>query len=487
MVGTKFGLYVVCAALVLGLLGDALLRAIPWGINLPIWTSVLVAAILILSWTLDTPLRGAGRWMLPAAVLFSFFIAWRAAPMLVFLNISTMLVALYLVALRAREGRLASIGTSEYLAGGVYSGLCSIAGPIPTLVKDVDWTGFAGWRWRPALAVMKGVFLAAPLLLVFGSLFFAADAVFEDLVLQTFDFDVSHILGHLLLVSLFAWISAGTLRQTLVDNGPDLSRVARHTSFSLGPVEVGIALGTLNVLFLVFTILQVQYLFGGADVLSSAGLTYAEYARRGFFELVAVTALVLPLLLILHWALNPESRGRRWLFRAFAGSLLVLLLVIVVSALYRMRLYLQAFGLTELRFYSTAFIIWLTIVLAWFAVTVLLLGRRDRFAYGALLAGFVAVVALNTINPDATIARVNLDRSASGERFDPYYLTSLSTDATPVLVEALPERDPENARILRKELKFMAQELEDSDWRSWNLSRRRAADLFENSGDFNTG
>ena len=475
--GTRLALCVIGVALSLGILGDTLLRAAPWGINFPIWICALVASVVALARLGEISLAGAGRWLLPLAVLFASFLAWRAAPMLIFLDVSMVLAALSLAMLRARQSRLRTSGVSGYLLGGLYAGLCSAAGPIPATIKDIEWQEVVGSRWRPALGVARGAILAAPLLLIFGGLFVAADAVFEGLVLEVFDFDVSWILGHLLLALLFAWISAGALRLTLLGEEPSWTRPGRPANLSLGGIELGITLGSLNVLFLAFVVVQVRYLFGGVEILSSAGLTYAEYARRGFFELVAVTALVLPLLLIFHWIFRPENQRQKRLFTALAGTLLVLLLMVVASALYRMWLYLEAFGLTEPRFYATAFMLWLGVILSWFVVTVLLRDRRDRFAFGTLIAGFTAVILLNAVNPDATIARVNLNRLQNGERFDPYYLSSLSTDATPVLVKALHEMKPRNSRILRRDLRFTAREQSGEDWRSWNLSRWRARNL----------
>ena len=115
-----------------------------------------------------------------------------------------------------------------------------------------------------------------------------------------------------------------------------------------------------------------------------------------------------------------------------------LLFFVVTSALQRMYLYQQEFGLTELRLYTTVFIAWISTVLLWFVLTVLR-ARRDRFAFGALLAGFAAILAINAMNPDALIASTNIDRMEHGKRFDAYYLATLSADALPVLVESLPE------------------------------------------------
>jgi hypothetical protein len=114
------------------------------------------------------------------------------------------------------------------------------------------------------------------------------------------------------------------------------------------------------------------------------------------------------------------------------------LFVVVASALQRMYLYTSIFGLTELRLYTTTFMIWISVVLVWFVLSVMR-PRRDRFVFGALVAGLAAILAIKAMNPDALISSTNLDRLQQGKCFDPYYLTTLSADAVPVIVESLPE------------------------------------------------
>jgi hypothetical protein len=200
---------------------------------------------------------------------------------------------------------------------------------------------------------------------------------------------------------------------------------------------VGAVLVVVDLLFLAFVAVQFRYLFGGADLVREVtGLSYAEYARRGFFELVAVAALSLPLLLLADWWLDHRDPVRVRRFRLLAGLMLLLLDVMLASALLRMRLYTAEFGLTELRFYTTAFMSWLVLVFGWFVATVLR-GRRERFGTGALLAGWLVLAGLNLANPDAIIAGVNLDRAKRGRSFDGAYAAGLSADALPALRRGL--------------------------------------------------
>src|SRR5215210_3386303 len=477
---TRLGLGVLGVALVLGGLGDILLRATPWGINFLIWvTGIVGLAILLARWgRVDT--GGEGKWLVFVALAFAAGVVLRDSPIVVFLDLLGVLISLSLAVWLGRSGSLRRAGILDYVLGGVYTGVLTSAGPMPVSVVDIEWREAVQGRWKgQALAVSRGVLLAAPLLLLFGTLLVAADAIFERLIIEVFGFDLAEVFSHLFLITFFAWITAGLLWAGLMAQVPENFAIPRPRVLSLGIVEVGIVLGLLDLLFLTFVVIQVRYLFGGAGrVATTAGLTYAEYARRGFFELVTVTALALPLLLIAHWLLRAENRAHERLFRALAGIMVVLLFVVVASALQRMYLYQQEFGLTELRLYTTIFMVWISVVLLWFVLTVLR-ARRDRFAFGALLAGFAAVFAINVMNPDALIASTNIERMEDGKRFDAYYLTTLSADAVPVLVESLPEIG--DTRLWKgytvEQAVVDRWDSRQADWRTWNLGRSRARQL----------
>ena len=480
---TRLGLGVIGVALALGGLGDILLRATPWGINYLVWVTALVGLAVSLAKWGRVGAGGEGRWLVFVAVVFAAGVVLRDSPVVLFLDLLGVLISLSLAVWRGRSGSLRRSGIWDYVLGGLYTGALTSAGPIPVSVADIEWREAIRGRWKgQVLAVSRGVLLAAPLLLLFGTLLVAADAIFERLVIDIFGFDLADVVSHLMLICFFAWISAGLLWAGLMARVPENLTIPRPRVVSLGIVEVGIVLGLLNLMFLTFVVIQVRYLFGGAGrVEATAGLTYSEYARHGFFELVTVTALVLPLLLVAHWLLRTENRAHERLFKALAGVMIGLLFVIVASALQRMYLYQQEFGLTELRLYTTVFMLWISAVLIWFVLTVLR-DRRERFAFGALVAGFVAIFAINAMNPDALIASTNIDRMEEGKRFDAYYLTTLSADAVPVLVEALPEigdRTLWKDHTVEQELVYRW-DTRRPDWRTWNLSRSRARQSIKN-------
>src|ERR671914_2431298 len=134
---TKLGLGVLGTALVLGSLGDWLLRATPWGINVLLWVAVLAGAAVALSRWGRLEVVGEGRWLVPVAVFFAAALAWRDSPVVASLKVLAALVALSLAVFRGRRGGIQLFGISEYVLGGIYTGILSSAGPLPVMIRDV--------------------------------------------------------------------------------------------------------------------------------------------------------------------------------------------------------------------------------------------------------------------------------------------------------------------------------------------------------------
>jgi hypothetical protein len=322
---------------------------------------------------------------------------------------------------------------------------------------------------------MRGVAVAVPFVLLFGSLFAAADATFEHIAGRLFDLDVSSLFIHILITGSVAWIAAGFLRGSLVAEEVPAPKTLRGAFFSLGIIEVGVLLGLIDALFLLFVVLQVPYLFGGGTtVAATAALTYAGYARRGFFELTAVACFTIVTLLLADWLLRKDSRRSVILFRSLAGLNLFLLGAIMASAWQRLLLYQETYGMTEARLYAAAALTGMGLVAVWFAFSVLA-GRRGRFAFGAILAAYAVILCLDVINPDALIARIDIARGSEGKQCDYRYLALLSTDATPELIGGLTLVPVSDRVLISRELIRRNAGTDRQDWRTWNFSRARGA------------
>ncbi|MDB5100429.1 MAG: hypothetical protein JWM80_4850 [Cyanobacteria bacterium RYN_339] len=480
---TAAGLALLALALVAGLVGDGLLRALPWGLNLGLWAGLLFLGILVIRRRLDVG-PGAGRLAaLSAALVFALLVAWRASPTLALLDVGIMAVLGAAAAIQpaAKALRLATV--LDHLVGLVMATIYAAFGLVALVTVDIDWKAVPRDGWlRHLLAFARGLAIAVPLLIVFGALFMAADAVFQGLVTKAFNITPEEIVGHALLFGALTWVLGGYLRglgfgdematiQAVVD-GSDANPPKRRPG--LGVVEIAVVLGLLDVLFAAFVAVQFRYFFGGASLVEATkSLTYADYARHGFFELCTVAALCLPMLLVGHWLFRPEKPAHHKVFNALALVLVGLLAVITVSGLMRMRLYTHEYGLTELRLYTSVFMGWLALIQVWFCVTVLP-GRGDRFAFGALVAGLVAAGLLHVANPDALIVRYNLVHGRTHHGADLDYVLGLSADAVPALLENWADV-PEPARGRVAQHLWINYHAKDApDWRTWNWSRSQA-------------
>jgi hypothetical protein len=225
----------------------------------------------------------------------------------------------------------------------------------------------------------------------------------------------------------------------------------------------------LDAVFAAFVALQATVLFGGHDhVARTAGLTYAEYARRGFGQLVVVTALTLLVVAVAARHAPRQDRRDRLVTGGLLGALCVMAVVVAGSALHRLSLYEAEFGATRARLLAGAVEVWLAVLL----VLVLVAGVRwsGRWLPRATVAtAALALLALAGVNADALVAQRNVDRFVESGRIDVGYVSGLSADAVPVL-DRLPE--PQRSCALRRVDRRLGADADG--WAGANVSRARA-------------
>jgi hypothetical protein len=472
-------LRILPAGLALGIAGDFLIRGDgPPGLNFVLWVAALATALAVLHRCLGGRMSREAALLLALAVACAGAMAWRSSGALKLLALAATGIALALPAYRAGAAWVRDHGLACHAAAVGLGAMRAAIGAFPLLAgigqAPMRELSIASGRWQQARAIARGAALSLPLLLIFGALFVAADAVFAEIVSRAVRIDMGRLVSHVLVAGFIAWVSSGYLHGFVRGTSLQLPSPVIPLRPTIGITEVATALGLLALLFLAFVIVQFRYLFGGAElVLVTPGLSFAEYARRGFFELVAVSVLMLPLLLAADSVLAHRTARDAGIFRIAAGAHVFLILIIVMSALQRMRLYLESYGLTESRFYATILLLWVGLLFIWFAATVLR-SRGRSFGFGALASAFGAVAFLHVVNPDAVIARTNLARGLDGDRFDIVYVTSLSADATPTLLAAFDEL-PARARCrVADELLRRWPPGSGRDWRSWSWSDGRA-------------
>ncbi|MFF2702360.1 DUF4153 domain-containing protein [Streptomyces cyaneofuscatus] len=437
------------------LLGDGL------GVNLLI---VAVPAALAAAFAA----RAAGRRLRPWTATWALGgLALLAVPALRDAGWPTFLAVVSAFAL----GSLALHGSRSWL--GVLIGSVGI---VDSVAAGVRW----GWRgvreraddsrgrWGTAVRTTA---VAVGLLVVFGTLFASADAAFADL-LGRLTPDVSIVDGplrtFLFLVGLVGALAAARTAAAPVRWDGLTVKAGKPR----GRTEWALPLIVLDLLFAAFITLQLVVLLGGYDkVREKTGLDHAEYARQGFWQLLWATLLTLVVIaLALRWAPRGGSRDRT-LVRAVLGTLCVLTLVVVASALRRMDLYVAEYGLTRLRISVAAMELWLGVVF----VLILAAGVFGaRFLPRAIaVSAAAAVLAFGAISPDAVVAEQNVQRFEDDRTsIDIDYLKDLSADAVPAL-DKLPEPQRSCAlRVIRRDL-----HTSDSPWYATSWGEARAKEI----------
>jgi uncharacterized protein DUF4153 len=338
-------------------------------------------------------------------------------------------------------------------------------------------------------------------MILFVALFASADAVFATLAGNLFDWhvDLGQMPVRIVVALVVAWPVAGLLAvgvggikldaRTPAAAAQSLGAAAAEPLPlfpRLGVIEAVTILVAVDMLFAAFVVLQLAYLFGGLDTMAAGGITYANYARSGFFQLVAVTCLAGGLVVSLHAVVEQRSR----VFVGSAVGLAVLASVILASAALRLALYQQAYGWTELRFYIDATIAWLGIGIV--AATILLVRDRMEWLPHAMTVGALAVlVGVNVVGAQRLVADENVARLLDPSRVPPDGRTGLdidyaqlldADDAIPALVAALPALGAADRASLKTDLEdrwLALRQPEEAAWPAWSLARQRAREVLE--------
>ncbi len=467
----------VLPALGLGVSADLLFRAGTLGANVPLWFAGVALAWWQLRRRNEAEPGLLERRLLLGILLLSGAWAFREDPMLRFLDavaLGLVVALLPLAADPAGARRLADLTIGRLVRVLLYAGRRGAMGCLPPLLAAQQRPTAERGRLRVlSVHVARGLALAVPALLVFGALLGSADPRYESFLTSLVRVDVAQVAGHVVASGVGTWVAAALLLGAVTTERQRLDGDGLVLRPALGPVEILLTIGLLDLLFGGFVVFQVPYLFGGrAVVLNTEGLTVAQYARQGFFQLVMASALVLPLLLLLERFYHRRTVGDWRLFQVLAGVLLTLLAVVMGSAMHRMALYQVEFGLTSDRFYASALLGGIAVTGVWFAVTVLR-STPGRFVAGSLLAWATWLAALHMVNPEAIVVRTNLRRMESGRPLDTRYLTSLSSDAVPTVVAGIagvPESD--RTRLMEWMRGTLAEPC--CDWRGWHYGRNRA-------------
>ena len=473
----KTTLRILLLGSVLGFLADQLIGTVGLvGLGFLTWTTLFA---LSLNW-----LTIVSRNAVSIPIVVWSIVAVIAATMMLYRNIPIVLLALLLVMAVCMALILLHLGGRSLMESELAEHLRAIF-----MVPFQGWLGAwpilgnidvgAGLKHPGVWSGLRGALLALPLLLIFISLFSSADVIFGRLVDRFLNLFSADAIRHLSLSLLFAWLSIGLL--ACVRGNRYFSDRKPFAPLKLATTDTAVLMGSLVTLFLIFVFVQLGYLFGGRETIeATSGLTLAQYARRGFFELLAVAGLTLIVLIAVA-----GSGGNKRIFRPLAVVLIGCVFIIQLSALQRLLLYIEEYGLTVDRVTALAVLAWIAGGLLLFAGT-LLRGRVRAFAAGMTISGVAVVFLLAFTNPGALVARVNIERVVENQRaLDIQHLHALGSDAVPALIENLdklpvPQRCHPVVFLYSNWYDITAAaDWKRKDWRSWTYSRSRAESMKE--------
>lgn len=492
---------VLLGALVLGICADYFFNGRLLGVSAPLFMLLSLALLFNVSAGEGRRPNRANLWLAGLAFCFALVLMVRATPLLVFLDLLTVGGAMLLLIAHYRRDAVVRSLPIQIIGNSFKALFVGIVEPLPLVVQSAR--SLPAKPSRRLVPVARGLLLALPVVGCFGGLLMSADSVFASYVWEitelpfSWTMDVMRWGGHVLFALGVAYVCAGGALAALATNPSapiphltpgdqqasalpaegDTQRLALSRHRLLGFTEALTVLLAVDVLFGSFMLIQITYFFGGISTLDRTGMTYADYARRGFFELLIVTCLALALVGALAFLTRRIERWKQQAFNASSTVLIALMLGMLASAFQRMMLYEEAYGFTRLRLYTHSFMIWLAIVLPIFLIA-LYLNRARVFVLGAAATAIVYLALLNLVNTDALIVQENIARYQQSGRLDSYYLSRLSFDATPALVTGLDAVQGEKQRYLNEHLIRQYHALDrmsqTQGWPSWHLGRAQA-------------
>lgn len=434
-------------ALLTSLLGASILFSAYPGINWSMWVAAACASLIVSRFVsqrrVETPLLVLCAW----ATLLAIGFALRANEFLQVLSVLSvaMLLGLATITLGAeRWGELSArlLAAVPFLAPfRVLASSAREAGEAPGAVSSP--------RSR---ALIKGSILSVPLAIVLIVLLGSADAVINAGLnrvtawLPDWSFP-GRVVFFLFLLALTLGANALATRQ-IASNLPRFPVITERVV--IGLTEQRMVLWSAAVILWAFVLLQASYLIHPPPAVLGNGVSFAEFARKGFAQLSFAVTIVGAIILFLEYArpLSTEA-GDRASLRWLEFALVIALELVLISAFRRVILYEQSYGFTEARVFAQAYMVGIALAL------VALAWEIRSGAISIALGRRIAEIALGVFtvllfwNYEAWIVNRNVDRDVSTGHFDPSYLTRLSPDATPAITRRVAEiRQPERDTVV---------------------------------------
>ncbi len=461
-------------SVVFGLLHYYLFYGLSYGISAPIFTlTFLIWYFYLINrfWIKTAKVHYILGWIV---FLFSLMLAIRAGIWLVVMNWIACIYTFFILLIVTFREKLDNLKLVDYtqrvglFVPGIILGFGSFIRDLGYIKHNSE-----GKKFTPH--IVKWILLALPAIGVFLILFSSADMVFNKYVSDLFTFNFSpdfplRIINIWFFILLFLGLISFIIKKS---RSSESNMVDYKPKWEMHSIEINIMLWSVVVLFCIFMTLQLTYLFSGTAMISVQWYTYSEYARKWFFELIVVACIVLAILWFSDkYLYDNNQKSTSTIFKSLSSLLIILTFGILGSAFMRLWLYENSYGLTELRFYSHVFIIFLGVAFLLFFYKTIFFLRESKFLLFIFSLSLVTVAFCNIINPEWYIAINNTNKQYSWSvRLDIWYVGWLSSDAVDTMLVNYKKTTTEDKTSIVRNLCCMYQKSKKYEWQELNYSR----------------
>lgn len=393
-----------------------------------------------------------------------------------FIIMPVLLVTFSLISIESEVGNNLKVLLANMINKAIPQTIENMPKPFIFIYTIIKETNVSNKKSPVKKSILIGLLITLPLLLFILPLLASADMAFNYYIenaANIFSFlDMSTIIIHIIIimaVSTYVFGYFWSFKYHIIAKNISVSKIKPAFADS---VIIGTVLTVINLVYLLFTIIQASYLYGGVASKLPINFTYAEYARKGFFELVTVTVINLVIFLI---AIKVEKNKNKIVNILY--TLLTLFSVnMLYSAHYKLSLYEITFGYTYLRIYVHMFM--LLLLLLFIVVLIKIWYDKLKLFKVAFSVTIIMLILLNYMNVDKIIVSKNIDRFNSIGIIDTDYLRTLSFDAVPEIVKFTKNQ---NGNLKDKLVSGLKERLNDSpgnySWMEFNYSRYNAEKL----------
>ena len=443
--------FIIFLALIIGALTDYLFYQKSIGISLFVFNSVIIIFSLILIKKFEVKINKTQIFILITLLLFSAGVFLRASSFLAFFNFWGSIYLLFFFFSLFLDKNILDFSFFKYIISPPSFFLKSFRGAArfvercKEMIPENKKIGSEKFR-----SVLKGIVIATPFLVIFCWLLSLADLVFQAYLGKIFNFDFNfEIILRVLIVLVFSYFFLGIFSK-ITGSGQDSESTPEEIqgsgqrpeptskpileNKSLNFIESSTVLILIELLFLSFIAVQFFYLFGGKDYVwgIEEHITYSQYAKKGFYELIATSIISFLLLYGLDKSSFRKNLKEKKIFKILSAVLILEISVIIYSAWTRMAVYVDGYGLTFFRFLVFVFLLWIFSVFLIFLYKKIFQEKKEPVLLLMIFClSIIFWTGINIINPDAFIARKNIERLTQEKELDSFYLSRLSIDALP--------------------------------------------------------